>query len=189
MKPNSDLSERYKLLPFEPKIVSSYKAYLDNIGKMAVLPCRVKGHPRPRVVWRDNNGEVVRKKNARMRVFRSGELQISRLAWADMGDFTCTATNHFGTATAKTFVYPVIAPYPCDECSKSFTNKLKLYGHKKTHEKTKTYKCDVCENYFCGPTSLKKHMRLHTGERPYACEDVQYFDRDEKPLQEDALEI
>ncbi|XP_048488213.1 zinc finger protein ZFP2 [Plutella xylostella] len=63
-----------------------------------------------------------------------------------------------------------IAPYPCDECSKSFTNKLKLYGHKKTHEKTKTYKCDVCENYFCGPTSLKKHMRLHTGERPYACE-------------------
>lgn len=106
-EPNSDLSERYKLLPFEPKIVSSYKAYLDNIGKMAVLPCRVKGHPRPRVVWRDNNGEVVRKKNARMRVFRSGELQISRLAWADMGDFTCTATNHFGTATAKTFVYPV----------------------------------------------------------------------------------
>lgn len=39
-------------------------------------------------------------------VLRSGELIISSLRWSDMGEFTCYATNVFGSQLAKTFVYP-----------------------------------------------------------------------------------
>ncbi|CAH4029205.1 neural/ectodermal development factor IMP-L2-like [Pieris brassicae] len=102
---NTDLTERSKLVPLSPKILVSYKMFVDIIGSNIVLPCRVKGHPRPIVTWTDNNGESV-KKNPGMKVLRSGELVISQLRWKDMGEFTCRAKNLFGSAEAKTFVYP-----------------------------------------------------------------------------------
>lgn len=39
-------------------------------------------------------------------VLKSGELVISSLRWTDMGEFSCEATNIFGSQMAKTFVYP-----------------------------------------------------------------------------------
>ncbi|KAJ0170613.1 hypothetical protein K1T71_013984 [Dendrolimus kikuchii] len=105
---STDLSERTKLFPLEPHIVVSYKMYVDNIGNNIVLPCRVKGHPRPHVTWRDNKGVVV-KRDPRMKVLHSGELVITSLRWSDMGEYICQANNMFGSQLAKTFVYPAKA--------------------------------------------------------------------------------
>ncbi|XP_022828625.1 neural/ectodermal development factor IMP-L2-like isoform X1 [Spodoptera litura] len=106
---SSILSERAKLLPLEPRIVVTYEMYVDTMGNNIVLPCRVKGHPKPHVTWFDNKGTPIRNDSARMRVLRSGELVISSLRWSDMGEFTCQATNVFGSQLAKTFVYPAKA--------------------------------------------------------------------------------
>ncbi|CAG4980387.1 unnamed protein product [Colias eurytheme] len=102
---STELSERSKLVPLAPRILVSYKVFVDIIGTNVALPCRVRGHPRPNVVWRDNNGKVV-KNDQRMKVLRSGELVIAGLRWEDMGEFSCHASNIFGSAEIKTFVYP-----------------------------------------------------------------------------------
>lgn len=65
---STHLSERAKLFPLEPRIVVTYAMYVDNIGNNIVLPCRVKGHPKPRVLWVDSKGENV-KKDPRMKVY------------------------------------------------------------------------------------------------------------------------
>jgi len=105
---STELTDRYKLYPLAPRIVVSYKMYLDEMGSNIVLPCRAKGHPRPKVTW-FNDKNVTVTHDTRMKVLRSGELVISSLRWTDMGEFTCHATNVFGTQTAKTFVYPAKA--------------------------------------------------------------------------------
>ncbi|KPJ14843.1 Neural/ectodermal development factor IMP-L2 [Papilio machaon] len=104
-KPYTDLSERSKLLPFAPRILVTYKVLVDCIGCNVVLPCRARGHPRPKFSWRDNTGRPVGN-DPRMKVLRSGELIISTLLWTDLGEFTCRATNMFGSTLATTFVYP-----------------------------------------------------------------------------------
>ncbi|CAH2987391.1 unnamed protein product [Chilo suppressalis] len=101
----TDPTERSKLLPLEPRILVSYKAFVDTIGNAVVLPCKARGYPRPVISWRDNNGVLVTK-NSRMKVLRSGELVISPLRWSDMGEFTCLAANVFGSGSASTFLYP-----------------------------------------------------------------------------------
>lgn len=105
---STELSERSKLYPLKPRIVVFYKIYVDTIGNNIVLPCRAKGHPKPHVTWFDNFGAAI-KKNPRMKVLRSGELVIKSLRWPDMGEFTCHATNMFGTQIVKTFIYPAKA--------------------------------------------------------------------------------
>ncbi|CAH2098587.1 unnamed protein product [Euphydryas editha] len=102
---STEITERSKLIPLSPKILVSYKLFVDTIGSNIVLPCKVKGHPRPQVVWTDNNGEIV-KNSKRMKVLRSGELVISPFMWSDMGEFACKASNIFGSTEIKTFVYP-----------------------------------------------------------------------------------
>lgn len=110
---STEVTERSKLLPLAPRILVSYKAYIDVIGSNVMLPCRVRGHPRPTITWtwKNNNGTsgTVTKHNPRMKVLRSGELIISPLRWSDMGEFTCHATNMFGSQYANTFVYPAKA--------------------------------------------------------------------------------
>ncbi|XP_063835483.1 neural/ectodermal development factor IMP-L2-like isoform X1 [Ostrinia nubilalis] len=103
-----DKTERSKLQPFAPRILVTYKAFVDTIGNSIVLPCKAKGHPRPRVTWKDNNGTFVTRDTKRMKVLRSGELVISSLLWSDMGEWTCQAANIFGTKTASTFLYPAL---------------------------------------------------------------------------------
>ncbi|XP_069363345.1 neural/ectodermal development factor IMP-L2-like isoform X3 [Maniola hyperantus] len=102
---STDTSERSKLVPLSPRILVSYKVFVDTIGNNVVLPCRVRGHPRPNVTWQTNGGLDVTNE-PRMKVLRSGELVISPLLWSDMGEFTCRASNLFGSTEVKTFVYP-----------------------------------------------------------------------------------
>ncbi|XP_013178669.1 PREDICTED: neural/ectodermal development factor IMP-L2-like [Papilio xuthus] len=102
---STDLSERNKLVPLAPRILVSYKVLVDCIGCNVVLPCRARGHPRPKLTWRNSSGRPVGN-DPRMKVLRSGELVISSLLWTDLGEFTCRATNMFGSTHASTFVYP-----------------------------------------------------------------------------------
>ncbi|XP_013134128.1 PREDICTED: neural/ectodermal development factor IMP-L2 [Papilio polytes] len=102
---STDLSERSKLLPFAPQILVTYKVLADCIGCSVALPCRARGHPRPKITWRDSTGRLVGN-DPRMKVLRSGELVISSLRWTDLGEFTCRATNMFGSTLSTTFVYP-----------------------------------------------------------------------------------
>ncbi|XP_050680240.1 neural/ectodermal development factor IMP-L2-like isoform X2 [Leptidea sinapis] len=101
----TDLSERSKLAPLSPRVLVWYKVFVDVMGSNVALPCRVRGHPRPHIIWRDHYGNDV-KSDPRMKVLRSGELVISNLSWSDMGEFSCTATNMFGSAEITTFLYP-----------------------------------------------------------------------------------
>ncbi|KAJ2939079.1 hypothetical protein O0L34_g10269 [Tuta absoluta] len=89
----------------EPHILTSYKSYIDTIGNRVVLPCKARGHPRPKIVWKNQKGEVI-KNGDRMQVLRSGKLVFSSLSWSDMGEYTCVATNPYGSREVATFVYP-----------------------------------------------------------------------------------
>lgn len=104
---STEITERSKLVPLAPKILVSYKIILDTIGSNIVLPCRVKGHPRPKVVWSNKDGEI-KKNNKRMKVLRSGELVITSLQWEDLGEYYCRASNVFGNAEVSTYVYPAL---------------------------------------------------------------------------------
>ncbi|KAI8433855.1 hypothetical protein MSG28_015807 [Choristoneura fumiferana] len=105
VKSSTSLIDRVRLVPLAPQILVTYKVYMDIIGSNVVLPCHVKGHPRPQVTWK-NSRRLTVKKDPRMKVLRSGELVISPLLWTDMGEFSCHATNSYGSQSTSTFVYP-----------------------------------------------------------------------------------
>ncbi|XP_023941516.1 neural/ectodermal development factor IMP-L2 [Bicyclus anynana] len=112
---STDTSERSKLVPLAPRILVSYKVLVDVMGNNVVLPCRVRGHPRPIVTWKTSNGQDA-SDDPRMKVLRSGELLISDLRWSDMGEYYCQASNLFGSTETRTFVYPA-------KQRKAFTDK------------------------------------------------------------------
>ena len=50
-------------------------------------------------------------------------------------------------------------PYQCDICHKSFTGKLILTVHKRTHTDTKQNQYDVCQNVFAQGINLNTHTK------------------------------
>lgn len=50
--------------------------------------------------------------------------------------------------------------YKCDECSKSYKNRISLQKHEKIHGIT-TYQCDRCNKCFSQSASLKNHRQTH----------------------------
>ena len=75
-------------------------------GDSVSLPCRVSRPDEAIVIWTDARGEAVMKEE-RFEVTESGDLRISEVSWADMGQFTCTASNEAGVASVHTFLYPL----------------------------------------------------------------------------------
>ncbi|XP_017053743.1 zinc finger protein 14-like isoform X1 [Drosophila ficusphila] len=59
--------------------------------------------------------------------------------------------------------------YKCSQCPKAFTVDYYLQKHLKTHLESRPFKCTQCPKTFVFNSHLRTHMRLHTGERPFKC--------------------
>ncbi|XP_073538407.1 oocyte zinc finger protein XlCOF8.4-like isoform X2 [Phyllobates terribilis] len=62
-------------------------------------------------------------------------------------------------------------PYKCSECGKCFIQKLHLVSHHRTHTGEKPYKCSVCGKSFTKKSNIDAHLRIHTGEKPFSCSE------------------
>jgi len=91
----------------QPTITLYNTIYMDDIGNEVVLPCKAAGHPRPSVMWLDNNDNIVGK-SGRVSVLPDGELRIQNIRWADMGPYRCIADNIWGQDSISTFLYPML---------------------------------------------------------------------------------
>ncbi|KAM3968577.1 insulin-related peptide binding protein [Aphomia sociella] len=91
--------------PSAPVIVYYYDTIFQNQGTTVVLPCRVASYSHPHIFWLDGDNKPIFG-NPRMQILPSGDLLITVLEWRDMGNYTCTAKNMYGIASATTFVYP-----------------------------------------------------------------------------------
>ena len=76
-------------------------------GDSVSLPCRVARPDEVVVTWTNAGGEAIEASEERFEVTESGDLRISEVSWADMGQFTCTASNEAGVASVHTFLYPL----------------------------------------------------------------------------------
>uniref|UniRef100_A0A8C4N2G9 C2H2-type domain-containing protein n=1 Tax=Eptatretus burgeri TaxID=7764 RepID=A0A8C4N2G9_EPTBU len=62
--------------------------------------------------------------------------------------------------------------FSCDICSRSFTEKWALRGHRKLHLGHKPFPCTwpQCHYSFLSRYALRDHMNTHTGEKKYLCD-------------------
>ncbi|CAK1549148.1 unnamed protein product [Leptosia nina] len=92
-------------LPTPPLITAYFKDILQVQGSSTTLPCRSYSTSNSKVYWLDNNENVVYG-NQKLKVLPSGDLHINNLNFDDMGVYTCTVKNMYGSDSATTFLYP-----------------------------------------------------------------------------------
>ncbi|XP_078355466.1 putative histone-lysine N-methyltransferase PRDM6 [Oculina patagonica] len=61
-------------------------------------------------------------------------------------------------------------PFQCGQCSNTFTNSSDLRAHVVSHTTERPFKCGFCSRTFVGATTLNNHVRTHMGEKPFSCE-------------------
>jgi len=63
------------------------------------------------------------------------------------------------------------ARYACTHCDRTFKSSIHLTYHvRSVHSGERPYKCEECSKTFTQLVKLKRHSRLHTGERPFLCD-------------------
>lgn len=62
--------------------------------------------------------------------------------------------------------------YTCDECDKTFVQKINLIHHRRKHlpEEERPYPCGKCAKAFHEKSHLQRHSYFHSDERPFICE-------------------
>uniref|UniRef100_A0A8D0G3P0 C2H2-type domain-containing protein n=1 Tax=Strix occidentalis caurina TaxID=311401 RepID=A0A8D0G3P0_STROC len=60
-------------------------------------------------------------------------------------------------------------PFKRRDCGKSFTQRVSVLYHQKTHTKEKLFICTMCGKRFSSRADLIKHKGTHTVERPHGC--------------------
>lgn len=85
---------------------SSWRFALEQ--NTVILPCRAVGQPAPYLFWIDNLGNTISPAtHARHTILANGDLQITDLEWADMGEYTCKVQSGYTEKSVSTFLYPV----------------------------------------------------------------------------------
>lgn len=93
-----------------PRIVFFDVMYLDEMGKDAVLPCRVENYGESKVIWLNSMKEVLDEAtDDRYVITSNGDLMIRNIEWNDMGAYTCVASNKHGEDNITTFLYPMVS--------------------------------------------------------------------------------
>jgi hypothetical protein len=60
------------------------------------------------------------------------------------------------------------AKFPCDKCTKQFTQKHNLIAHLRTHAGDKPFACTVCMLRFTRKNDCDRHTQIH-GEKKFMC--------------------
>lgn len=61
-------------------------------------------------------------------------------------------------------------PFQCGQCSSTFNNSSELRTHVVSHTTERPFKCGFCSRTFVGATTLNNHVRTHMGQKPFSCE-------------------
>lgn len=61
-------------------------------------------------------------------------------------------------------------PYQCGQCSLAFCNSSQLRAHVTSHSSEKPFKCGFCSRAFVGATTLNNHIKSHFGQKPFGCD-------------------
>ncbi|XP_036382492.1 hemicentin-1 [Megalops cyprinoides] len=73
-----------------------------------VLPCDVKGFPRPTITWQREGVPIAT--GHRLAILPNGALQFSRVTLGDAGSYQCLAQNEAGTAVGRTRLVLQVPP-------------------------------------------------------------------------------
>ncbi|GIY13520.1 hypothetical protein CDAR_68362 [Caerostris darwini] len=88
--------ETYVNVLYEPEISTSENNFEAVEGAHIVLPCNVKGDPKPAIIWFKNGIELISDNN--FVIGKDGSLKIKKIAENDEGEYICSATNIVGTS-------------------------------------------------------------------------------------------
>ncbi|KAJ8413768.1 hypothetical protein AAFF_G00063660 [Aldrovandia affinis] len=93
----------------EPPVVHPMKEEVKVVLHHGiVLPCNVKGFPRPSLTWQREGVPIAT--GHRLTVLPSGALQFSRVTLGDAGTYQCLAQNEAGTAVGRTRLVLQVPP-------------------------------------------------------------------------------
>lgn len=70
-----------------------------------------------------------------------------------------------GSGDSAAFSFSPPKPFRCEECGKSFTQRMRLITHRRVHTGEKPFRCQLCGKTFSRQDNCLRHMRLHSGQR------------------------
>jgi len=79
-------------------------------GENQTLSCEARGHPRPLIVWRREDGEDIFVRGRKVSVVENSMLPLHKISRLQMGDYLCVASNGVMPSASKKFRVSVQFP-------------------------------------------------------------------------------